>query len=693
MAANLTAAGVDMSVLTPISSSVDIGQVLHLLQHTAAPAASWFKPLCVWSAAIWLGYRACQVLCTPTRELARLIGIDIPVAPVLDLAGLSADGAILRWSLPRGVKAKNKSRLEHQVLINGHVLETFVGSSDDAVTVSGLQPSTFYVARVCVSQENGPGCRSDAIRFRTKSASSKDFVGDAAVNGEMDGELNANGDRPLVPRAMKYRRLTNTAPPPTESALSRDAAVSVTGKKSITAASYVPEVPVDEGKLLEGVETVQMLTERLDALRHEADGAEKQAKAEEEEDQRLMEELTRERDDLKAAVAEREKASRNLKRELNLRERQNVAAQNERTKLERLMQQKIRERQKMRDDADRCEVETAEMRDETVRIREAMEATTVQIQTETAELRARVDEEVAKTRKLDEEIKAKNAEIKQYERLMKPLTFSDGETTELSLVQLVQQDAEEERQWQIRKAILQQQLIGALHDLDSAKRVHGDQMRYYKSMRSHRLRDEQKAFALDPSLPTRRQSSWNGTGESSLVPAPSLKVPRFFNYSNGAAIPSGTLGLRMTDEERETLTGGAAMSPNAGAGLIPTDLFNNEVEPQRSSGKKPLVLPGLGALPGLPGLPDKNHAADAERSQSLSYPVSPGSIGSAEMSMFNSPRASQVNLAEPLMFNSDRRSIRSNHSASTGQTRSSRFSSMFGLKSRTKNLPLDETGN
>jgi len=42
-------------------------------------------------------WRASQVLLKPVEELINLLGLDVPLAPTLALAGLKADGFLLRW--------------------------------------------------------------------------------------------------------------------------------------------------------------------------------------------------------------------------------------------------------------------------------------------------------------------------------------------------------------------------------------------------------------------------------------------------------------------------------------------------------------------------------------------------------------------------------------------------------------------
>jgi hypothetical protein len=150
----------------------------------------------------------------------------------------------------------------------------------------------------------------------------------------------------------------------------------------------------------------------------------------------------------------------------------------------------------------------------------------------------------------------------------------------------------------------------------------------------------------------------------------------------------------MSEEERDRLTGGAPMSPGAGAELIPADLFSND--DNRSAAEDIRPLAGLGALPGLgainlPGL----GAQPGQQEYQNPGPASPTSPPSRAGSLFASPRVSQNNLptSPDNYMDSDRRSVHSTRSsrAISNVNTGSRFSSMFGMKPRLKNSSMDES--
>ncbi|KAI6807604.1 hypothetical protein KC332_g13326 [Hortaea werneckii] len=758
-------------------------RVLSVLQTFALPLALWFKPLTISLALIWLLYRTTLVLNKPLPALAQLLGFDIPATPITDLAAIKADGAIVHWSLPGGKSrsghvGRGGSKMKYEVWLNGVVIDT-VGIGETAVTITGLSPGCFYVVRVGLVNEAEFGSRSTPIRFRTKPASSADFFVPSAASAERDEETDGHdGSSETLPTVRLYRGLKDITPAAVEAApMSRDHSSSgahLGPKRSITGRRPSPTVlgldrrenqnsaEDDEGQ--EGGETIQQLTERLDAIRRETDEAEKQAREDEDEELKMKDELISERDALKAEVTEKERNSRNLKREVNTLERQNTTAQNERTKQERVLQSKHMERQKLKEDVARWEQEAVNMKADLERIKNQKVSALQELEKEKESLRSKHTEEMAAMKSLDDSIRDRNFKIKTLERAMKNSSPSannhdnhDG-GEEQSLVQQFQQDAEDERQWQIHRAQLQQQYVMSTQKLEAAKRFHAEQARYLDHIREQRRRDEELAQQYSsPPPPMRSKTDIEGSaakgiiqrgdsqrstgrlagsrGENMTAESPRLgafgpasssatspfgsgmaamnspfQSAPFLNIHNGMTIAQPqTSGMSMSDEEREKLTGGAPMSPGAGAELLPADLFANESEGNQNQngreaeGATVQPLPGLGSLPGLAGLAGLGTSAGPSPLHQQVDPLaqgaqSPGSQpGSRSPSVLASPHASQHHLPSHVMsspdtrplFDTDRRSVRSNRSgrATSGgvpQQAGSRFSSMFGIKPRAK---------
>ena len=690
-------------------------------------------------------YRASQVLNKPLDELSSPLGFDIPVTPIIDLASIKADGAIVHWTLPE--KLRQKSTMKFEIHLNGAIIDS-VSCHESAVTITGLYPRSFYVLRVALINSLEFSSKSTPVRFRTKPAVSGDFFAPTPDGHETDHD----GPHEPVPRVRPYRGLKDITPAsPTSASMAREGSAGLAPRRTISGRRPSPSTlglddkhdpQPDDGEAPEGAETIQQLTEKLDAIRRENDEAERQAKEEEEEELRQKEELAKERDELKAEATEKEKASRNLKREVNTLERQNTAAQNERSKQERHLQQKRQERQKLKDDLVRWEQEADEMRTEVERIQQDKSNHLEQVAKEKERLRTRHTEEATHARTLDDRIKEKTSEVKKVERALKnnsPTgTGTDSEST--NLVQQYQHDAEEERAWQMHKQAMASQYSIAHQKLESTNHFYAEQMRYLDSLRAERRRQEEMAQqqqqyaspgavlstqTQESRLPRRADSqrsrqavsrhsasdsprlgTFASTAVNSQSPFASSVGPvggggfagaPFLNIHNGMTIAGPTEEVAISEEEREKLTGGAAMSPSAGAELLPADLFSGDGDNKAREHVQP--LPGLGSLPGLPGIPGPLPPTQAQHDISgPPGPASPSSPSSRSPSVFASPQASQHNLhlgSPEGVMDADRRSIRSTRShratsgGGTGIT-SSRFSGMFGIKQRNKALSQDE---
>ncbi|KAK5109358.1 hypothetical protein LTR62_007128 [Meristemomyces frigidus] len=731
-----------------------VSRLFYFVHFVSSPLAFWFRPCCVALAAGWLAYRAWQVLNKPLEDLASLLGFDIPLTPSIDLASIKADGCILRWNLPE--RQRQKSKLKYEVQVNGAIVD-HVSIHETAVTIVNLYPGTYYVVRVALVNEQDLASRSEAVRFKTKSASSRDFFvpqhsSDAGDEPEQDGNQSV-AER--LPRVRVFRGLKDIALAPasfdTSSApMERQGSNNGLGpRKSVTGRRPSPAA-LDSGEvdsLSKGVEpphgqeSIQQLTTKLENLREETAAVEQSVDKEDEEDNELKQTLVDERDALKAQMAEKNDASRNLRKELALITQQNATAQGEKNKQERLLHNKQQEREKQQADILKWQQQSAHLKEEAARIETSQAEYMRQIEEEKTTLRLQQADEYAAMRSLDDEIKDTNASIKKLERGARNATpdgTSDHE--EPNLVIRMQQDAEDERKWQIYKTNLAQQYASTFQKLEASKRFCEEQNRYLETVCQQRRRedeyiDAQSQFSSPPA-PTERpmhrgdsqrsrratngQSNNNSPrmGHFPLAAAGSLQSPlatgvpgissannfptaTYFNPHNGMTLRadiSADYG-GMTDEDRERLTGGALMSPGAGADLLPADLFSGD-----DGGREQGFLPGLGTLPGLPALGGRPSlsqpttlGAERDREHSGPGPASPGSVSSRSPSVFASPRASQNNLnlgsvePFPMMMDSDRRSVRSTRSNRAGtagalgtSAASSRFSGLFGIKQRTK---------
>lgn len=578
------------------------------------------------------------------------------------------------------------------------------------MTVLGLQPGAFYVARVALVNSNEFSSRSAAIRFRTKPASSDDFFTATPDGHETD---NDGGVREPVPRIRAYRGLKDITPAsPLSAPMARESSSGLGPRRNTGGRRPSPvalgldgkhDPQPDDSEPPEGAETIQQLTEKLDAIRRETDESERQSKEEEEEELRQKDELTKERDELKAEVTEKEKVSKNLKREVTTLERQNTAAQNERAKQERLLQQKKQERQKLKDNMVKWEREAEEMKRAVERIQKVKLEHLEEVAQERDSLRARQAEEQTKMKAVDDQVKEKTSEIKKLERALRnnsPSTNEPDANANITHQPHQGSDAEAEHNWHIHKNNLQQQYGMAYSKVENAKRFYAEQMRYLESLRAERRRLEettpQYASPLSPALerlprrgdsqrsrhapPSRHGGSASDSPRLGTFPAPAtvtgvgqspfggsrtLNPPTgsttsgfgsgpFFNPNTAMTFMSApTDDLTMSEEDKDRLTSGAPMSPGAGAELLPADLFASDDQGRNvgigSLAEHVQVLPGLGSFPGMPALPGpgpqgQGQSSSLETSGGAPGPASPASASSRSPSVFVSPQASQNHL-------------------------------------------------
>ena len=62
-----------------------------------------------------VAFRAYQVLTQPVDKLVQVLGLEVPVAPLVSLAGIKADGVLLHWKPPD----QRTSVLKYVIRING----------------------------------------------------------------------------------------------------------------------------------------------------------------------------------------------------------------------------------------------------------------------------------------------------------------------------------------------------------------------------------------------------------------------------------------------------------------------------------------------------------------------------------------------------------------------------------------------
>ena len=687
-----------------------------------------FSTIACIGSGLWLLYRGYCVLVTPLDELVGHLGHDIPQGPRLDLASVKADAVTLHWKPADDRKSTNR----FEVHVNG-VSAGPISPSDTSFVISNLAPDHIYILRIVVFNNPEFKASSVPVRIRTKPASSGDYYQNVPLSGSAEHkEASGLQSGPIIkPFKVLPDTLTSPVSAPPMTRETSNGPLSSRRSTQVRRPSPVMHIPESQTATMEDSlfspgfeETQQQLTERLEEINREAHETEKQVLEEEQEAATGRAEQSKERDELRALLKEKENASKELRKQVSHWERENAASQGKRTAQDRQLQQKKAEMQKVKDDTERwlkeaeemhasvkqCEVEKARMLKDNEKERRA--------------LQNKVNEEARSLKILDDEVKGRAVQVKRLERGKTSSPASGEHNDQYDL--LLEQEAEQDRAYEERIFALEQEYKSALHDFDLAKRICHDAS---VQLVAFQERTRQLAYYSGPALqqqPISRHNSTRQRRSDQFIP-PHSAAPRypiasdasfasniavagptdpfgarispFFNMTNGLAVDANRDGLGLNPLDIERLTGGAPMSPSAGAELLPADLLSaaDEEPPARllpasapsqpelthRSGSNDVPLPGLGAFGSsnmLPGL-------GVSGITNTEGPASPGSVSSRSPSVFASPQASASNLAfhspEPPL-DSDGRSIRSGRSirpASGNGPPGSRFAQILGLSS------------
>ncbi|KAL6153312.1 hypothetical protein ACJQWK_03576 [Exserohilum turcicum] len=666
-------------------------------------SSGWFRTSCLVFALFWVAFRAYQVLTQPVEKLVQVLGLEVPVAPLVSLAGIKADGLLLHWKPPD----QRTSVLKYVIRINGIDIGD-ISPQESSITIENLQPDHHYTIRIVTLNSSSFQAPSVPIRLRTLPADSDDFYGPhPPKDAPTPADDNDYTPTPIIrPNKSLADVVTSVAAPP----MTREHSNSTSrmrrpdiGRRPSPASHEQGRAPQEP----EGPDSIRQLTEKLDGLRRELDDMERQIQDEDQEFITQKAILTDKRDEKKAALKEKEDASRDLRKEVASLERQNAAAQTKRAHQEKIFRQKETERKKLKDDVAKWTREAVELRETAEKMKKEQAEYQAASEKRIQELKEKYAEETQANKLLEDAIREKGTHIKALEEERKKLEAGqegaeapDGPDNA---------EKEEDNRWKMTLGLLQQQYAQAWALYAEAERAHQDAATRLAYMQQRRL--SQPQLFSGPSIPemgpVRRNSqrarplsmregllsaATGGFVHTSSAPfnsipttaSPSFANPTpYFNPVNGMALPPRTYSTSFSQTDLDSLTGGAPMSPTAGA-LLPAGLFGDDLgltededddpgPPQAPSSHNPSphmrnVLPGLGA----PGT--------MRSAQNSSLPASPRSQSPPA---FASPRESAGDLSiqpsNDFNVDSDKRSIHSTSSSFQMNPQTSRFGGLFGL--------------
>ncbi|RYO54166.1 hypothetical protein AA0113_g9278 [Alternaria arborescens] len=670
-------------------------------------SSGWLRTACIVSALFWVAFRAYQVLTQPVEKLVQVLGLEVPVAPLVSLAGIKADGVLLHWKPPD----QRTSVLKYVIRINGIDIGD-ISPQASSITIENLQPDRHYTIRIVTLNSSSFQAPSVPIRLRTLPADSDDFYGPhPPKDAPTPSDDNDYTPTPVIrPNKALAEVVTSVAAPP----MTREHSNSTSRMRRPDIGRRVSPASQEgrQAQEAEGPDSIRQLTEKLDALRRELDDMERQIQDEDQEFVTQKAILADKRDEKKAALKEKEDASRDLRKEVASLERQNAAAQTRRTQQERVLRQKEAERKKLKDDVAKWTREAGELRDTAEKIKKEQSEYQSASEKRVQDLKDKYADETQANKVLEDAIREKGIHIKALEEERHRL--EQGQEGAEATDGPDNAEREEDNRWKMTLGLLQQQYAQAWSLYAEAERAHQDATSRLTYMQQRRLSQPQ-LFSGPPVPemgPVRRNSqrarplsmregllsqATGGFVHTSSAPfnsipttaSPSFATPTpYFNPVNGMALPPRTYSTSFSQTDFESLTGGAPMSPTAGA-LLPAGLFGDDLGltededddpgPPQAPSLDPSpnmrnVLPGLGA-PGTMNPTTQNGSSPASpQSGSPSALASPRD-SAGELQFYPNMSKNDDNL------DNDRRSIHSTSSSFqiNNNPQASRFGGLFGL--------------
>ncbi|KAH7027804.1 uncharacterized protein B0I36DRAFT_375496 [Microdochium trichocladiopsis] len=646
----------DLAAQTPsavYSSCLEVATFLHLdslLEYHA-------NMLITGAAFVWLAHRAWQTLWKPVPELIGVLGVDVPDAPDVSLAGIRADAATLNWTRPRA----NRPVAKFLIQVNG----VNVGESanlETAITVTGLKPNHFYNVRVIAVGYNNFQAGSRVIRLRTFTRDGRPQLGDGRLPSNFMPEEQQHAinletvDDDGVARSPAAGVETAVIPespaqPPRDGGISTSGAIgrrnTLTRKHSPSTASMDQSVH----DVLENGSTTSLheLGEKFQSIRTEIEETQLQITKDEKENKELTDELAEEKKAKKRELKEKDDMTEKLKKEMNSTERAMRNAQQRKTQKEKTLRERQNERKKLEDDILKWEKDMASMAKrqatfdkDKVSLQEKGDSRSEELRAEIAALQASLAQD-------EQELREKGKELKDAEEQRKKLP--GGEESE----EWRETDRQIRRDWELRARDLQRQLFSSNKKLRmvsdygrvlakqvATARQSGLPMMYAQPNAAEYDQNGALQGHLDP-MGHPMHSSHNATANT-VVPSPTSNFVQadlpfqptagFSGGSRAPALPPGFLQVPFLDAAADfsnpldedgfrALTAGAPLSPTAHS-LLPAGMLddlledddNDVFEDASYSPQQPHVWP-------TGGTPENETRSPASSPQSTSLVSSP----------------------------------------------------------------------
>ncbi|KAG6177135.1 hypothetical protein E4U27_004528 [Claviceps purpurea] len=337
---------------------------------SATPVAR-FQMILTLGAVVWLLHRAFQTLWKPVSELVNILGVDIPQAPEVCLAGIRSDAATLAWARP------HSQRLAPQYLIQVNGVQVGEATGSEAgITITGLKPNHFYNIRVVAVGHNNFRSGSPVIRLRTFGKDGRPLLGNSRLPSNFvdpdqshaetnDDSDDANGNGSSLPAveatpvldgvASASRDVLSIAPGQRRNTMNRRHSPSVASADQAQTKTPNPNEPEM---------SLQELNQKFENTRKEIEMTVQMAAKEQADAAQQEEELKKERDQKRQVLKEKEEQTTQLKALIRSTMEMMRTTEKERQKKEQLLKDKQSKETKIRESIARLDNEIERMKRE-----------------------------------------------------------------------------------------------------------------------------------------------------------------------------------------------------------------------------------------------------------------------------------------------------------------------------------------
>ncbi|OHE93525.1 fibronectin type III domain-containing protein [Colletotrichum orchidophilum] len=559
------------------------------------------------AAVIWLLHRAWQTLWKPTTDLISILGVDVPEAPDVSLAGIRPDAATLNWTRP----THNRPVQKFLIQVNG----VNVGESrqeETAITVTGLRPNHCYNIRVIAVGPNNFQAGSQVIRLRTYRSDGRPELGNSRLPDSFQDQDPRPGQTPCTEdNGSRSQVPTIEAAPSLEggSAAARDGP---SGQRRNTVnRRHSPSIASQEQPSIKDFSSdhpeasLKELADTLERSRKEFVETASLHASEESEFRQLEERLKKEKEEKKKIQKEKDDNTAQLRQKVKSTGEQMRQATKDKARKENLLKEKQDKRKKVADNIEKCVTETKTMR----KTREGF-ASEKEILAQSRDLKIKhLDEENFALQdeysQLETEYKEKKEQLKELEDARRKLPGGEEDDMWREDDRKIKRDFEMKRRELQSQLIMEnrkaQQLEGHIHVLHAQVYAQNQQsIQFYNQANSSGVEFDQNASAqikrrsrTSNALPNNVASP---TGPFPATDSPfeppigfSNRVPfsHFLDMSGGDAFGSD----QYSDAEIRALTGNAPLSPTAAA-LLPSGILGDDepTSPDSFSRRSPFVV-------------------------------------------------------------------------------------------------------